>query len=345
MNRKNSSAIIKIPKFFKDKLKNKKIAQIYKKFEKSLNINENFIVAVSGGPDSLALAFLSKVYSIKNKVVSKFFIIDHKLRKDSTHEAKTVKKLLSKYSIKADILTWVGKKPSKNLQSIARNKRYELLFQQCDRLKIRNLLLGHHQEDLFENFFIRMLRGSGLKGLVSLDKKTKIENKYLIRPLLNHKKDNLTYISKKVFDFYVQDPSNDNNKFLRIKIRKLLRELQKNGLDEKKFSNTIKNLKYSNSVVDYYVNENLKKNSFFSQNTNKLILNKNFFQQPHEIIFRAMSESLKLIGKKYYSVRGKKLDKIIQDVGNIQSFRATLGGCIIQKVNQTVIISKEHQNI
>ena len=69
MNRKNLNAIIKIPKFFKEKLKNKKIAQIYKKFEKSLNINENFIVAVSGGPDSLALAFLSKVYSIKNKVV------------------------------------------------------------------------------------------------------------------------------------------------------------------------------------------------------------------------------------------------------------------------------------
>ena len=345
MNRKNSSAIIKIPKFFKDKLKNRKIAQIYKKFEKSLNINENFIVAVSGGPDSLALAFLSKVYSIKNKVVSKFFIVDHKLRNESTHEAKTVKKLLNKYSIKAEILTWKGKKPLKNLQSIARNKRYELLFNQCDKFKIQNLLLGHHQEDLIENFFMRMSRGSGLKGLVSLGKKTKIQNKNLIRPLLNQKKDDLILISKEVFDFYVQDPSNENDKFLRIRIRKLLNELQKNGLDEKKLLNTIKNLKYSDSVVNHYVNENLKKNSFFSQNNKKLILNKNFFQQPHEVIFRAMSVSLKLIGKKYYSVRGKKLDKIIQDIQNTESFRATLGGCIIQKVNQTVIICMEHQNI
>ena len=55
-----------------------------------------------------------------------------------------------------------------------------------------------------------------------------------------------------------------------------------------------------------------------------------------------MSESLKLIGKKYYSVRGKKLEKIIQDIQNTQLFRATLGGCIIQKVNQPnpVIITK-----
>ena len=93
MSLKNLSVKIKIPKLLKDKLNNKRINQIYKKFEKSLNIKENFIVSVSGGPDSLALAFLSKVYSIKNKLNIKFFIIDHKLRSESTLEAKTVKKV------------------------------------------------------------------------------------------------------------------------------------------------------------------------------------------------------------------------------------------------------------
>ena len=68
MSLKNLSAIIKIPKLLKDKLKNKKINSIYKKFERSLKINENFVVAVSGGPDSLALAFLAKIYSIKKKL-------------------------------------------------------------------------------------------------------------------------------------------------------------------------------------------------------------------------------------------------------------------------------------
>ena len=64
MSHKNLSVKIKIPKFFRDKLKDKKVNLIYKRFEKSLNINENFGVAVSGGPDSLALAFLAKTYSI-----------------------------------------------------------------------------------------------------------------------------------------------------------------------------------------------------------------------------------------------------------------------------------------
>ncbi|MDC3008502.1 tRNA lysidine(34) synthetase TilS, partial [Candidatus Pelagibacter sp.] len=68
MSLKNLSAKIKIPKVLKNKLNNKKIGQIYKKFVKAVNINENFIVAVSGGPDSLALAFLSKIYSIQKKL-------------------------------------------------------------------------------------------------------------------------------------------------------------------------------------------------------------------------------------------------------------------------------------
>ena len=342
MSLKNLSATIKIPKLFKDKLKNNRINQIYKRFEKSFNINENFGVAVSGGPDSLALAFLAKIYSIKRKLVPKFFIVDHKLRTESTKEAKVVKDLLKRILITPEILTWKGKKPSKNIQSLARIKRYELIYKQCDKYKIKNILIGHHQDDLFENFFIRLLRGSGLKGLISLDKENKIGDKNLLRPLLDQKKEDLVFLSKNVFNFYIQDPTNNDEKYQRIKIRKLIKELQKNGLDKNKFFKTIKNLKYSNKVVNFYVSENLKKNTFFSNRSNKLILNKIFFHQPYEVVFRALSESIKLIGKKYYSVRGKKLDKIIKDIENNQSFRATLGGCIIEKVNETVIISKEH---
>ena len=342
MSLKNLSATIKIPKLFKDKLKNNRINQIYKRFEKSFNIDENFGVAVSGGPDSLALAFLAKIYSIKRKLVPKFFIVDHKLRSESTKEAKVVKDLLKQILITPEILTWKGKKPSKNIQSLARKKRYELIYKRCDKYKINNILIGHHQDDLFENFFIRLLRGSGLKGLISLDKENKIGDKNLLRPLLDQKKEDLVFLSKNVFNFYIQDPTNNDEKYQRIKIRKLIKELQKNGLDKNKFFKTIKNLKYSNKVVNFYVSENLKKNTFFSNRSNKLILNKFFFYQPYEVIFRALSESIKLIGKKYYSARGKKLDKIIKDIENNQSFRATLGGCIIEKVNETVIISKEH---
>ncbi len=340
MSLKSLSVKIKIPKLLKEKLNNKKIQQIYKNFENFLNINQNFVVAVSGGADSLALAFLAKIYSIKKGLNPKFLIIDHKLRPESSKESKLVKSVLKRFFIHADILSWKGKKPTKNIQSLARKKRYELLFAYSDKFKINNILIGHHRDDLFENFFIRMLRGSGLNGLVSLNIKSKISNKHLLRPLLNQNKDDLEYISKKVFNFYVNDPTNKDEKYLRIRIRKLIFDLQKNGLDKNKFLKTIKNLKDSNFVVDFYVKQNLLNNSFYHKN-NQLMLNKNFFQQPHEIIFRGFSESIKLIGRKYYSVRGKKLDRIIDAIKNDKFLKVTLGGCIIKKVNQTVIISKE----
>ena len=341
MSLKNLSVKTKIPKTLINKLNNKKIIQIYGNFEKSLSIDDNFIVAVSGGPDSLALAFLAKIYSIRKRLTAKFLIIDHKLREESTEEALKVKKTLKKYSINSEILTWKGKKPTSNVQSIARNERYRLLFQKSKKLKVNNILLGHHQDDLFENFFIRILRGSGLKGLISFKKKTKIENKILLRPLLNSKKEDLIYISKKVFNFYITDPSNENDKYLRIKVRKMINELQKNGLDKKKFNKTIDNLKKSNEVISFYVNENLSNNSFFSKKHNRLILNKNFFLQPYEVIFRSLTELLRFVSKKYYPVRGKKLENIIKNIENNGFSKATLGGCIIEKVNQTVLISKE----
>ncbi len=164
----------------------------------------------------------------------------------------------------------------------------------------------------------------------------------MLRPLLDQKKEDLIFIAKKVFNFYVQDPTNKDEKYQRVRVRKLMEELKSDGLDKKKIFQTIKNLKYSNDVVNFYVNDNLQKNAFFSKKNNKLVLNNKFFQQPYEIIFRALSESIRLIGERYYSVRGRKLDKIVKQYEKNQSFRVTLGGCIIEKVNQTVIISKEY---
>ena len=342
MSLKNLNVINKIPKTLAIKLSNHRIKKVYKKFEKNLNISENFIVAVSGGPDSLALAFLAKIYSIKKRLVAKFLIVDHKLRPDSSKEAIKTQKILKTNYIDSKILTWVGRKPFKNIQSIARKKRYELLFSQSDKFKIKNILFGHNENDLFENFFIRMLRGSGLKGLISLDKKVEINGKNLLRPLINEKKEDLRFIAKKVFNFYVNDPSNEDKKYLRIQIRKLIKELKEKGLDQKKLGITIKNLKYSNNVVEHYVSKNLKKNTNFSLKRKKLIVKNDYFKQPFEIILRSLSESIKLVGQKGFPARGKKLEKIISNIKNRTFYKQTIGGCIIEKVNETIIISKEN---
>ena len=334
--------VIKIHKNLKSKISNKKIQKLFNTFEKDFNIQSRFVVAVSGGPDSLALAFLTKLYSVKYKINCRYFIVDHKLRRESTNEARKVKKILSKFNIKCEILTWYGKKPKKNIQSQARKKRYDLLFSKCKQLQISNLVIGHHLDDLFENFFIRMIRGSGLKGLTSLEKNSKFATINLIRPLLDFEKKDLEFISKYVFNFFVNDPSNKDTKFQRIKIRNIINAFKNNGLDKNKLFLTLKNLKKSNQALTFYIEQNKKLNSFLYKNNREIVLNKNFFNHPYEVVFRSLSDFLKIVGNKYNFARGKKIDFILNKIKKNTLKKETLAGCVIKKTNQTVIIRKEY---
>ncbi len=341
MSPKNLNASNKTHKFLLNQLKDKKTFKIYKKFEKNLKLNENFIVAVSGGSDSLALCFLSKIYSIKKYLKVKFLHVDHKLRNNSTKEAKFVKLLLKKLSTNLEVLTWFGKKPKSNIQSIARAKRYELMIKKAKKLKINNILLGHHKDDLIENFFIRILRGSGLNGMVSFDQKTNLQNINLIRPLLKFSKKNLEYITKNVFKNYVEDPSNKNDDFKRVKIRNFIKNLELEGLDKDKFDLTINNLRFANESIKYSVEKNIKDNATILNINKFVILNKNFFYQPEEVVFRSLTKVINIVGKNYYPARGKKIDKLVDQIKNENAFKTTLGNCIIKKTNNTTIVSKE----
>jgi len=344
MNLKNLSVQNKKHKIILSYLDKKKISKIYNEFSLSLKAKENLAVAVSGGPDSMALAYLTKCYSIKNKIKVKYYIVNHMLRKEASLEAETVKKTLKKIDIQCIILNWTGKKPSKNIQATARDKRYSLLANECKKNDIKHLLLGHHLNDLFENFLIRIVRGSGLNGLISLSKNTKYGDQDLtiIRPLLNLEKKDLLYVSNEVFSFFVKDPSNINEDYKRTRIRNLLHSLEKEGLDLKKLKLTINNLKDSDKSIKFYVDRNLEKNVVFLKRKNIYILSYNFFDQSHEIIFRSLTKLIQKLGKKYYPVRGKSIIELIKGI-NAKSFsKITLGGCFIERVNETILISREN---
>ena len=343
MNLKNLSAQSKKHKKILSQLNQKKISKIYNEFSSSLKIKEDLAVAVSGGPDSLALAYLTKCYSLKNKIKVKYYLVNHMLRKEATLEAETVKKILKKIDIHCTILNWNGKKPSKNIQATARDKRYSLLANECKKNNIKYLLLGHHLNDLFENFLIRIVRGSGLNGLISFSKNTKYrdQNLNIIRPLLNLEKKDLLYISNEVFSFFVKDPSNINEDYKRTRIRNLLYSLEKEGLDIKKLKLTINNLKDSDKSIKFYVDRNLKKNVVFLKRKNTYILSYNFFDQSHEIIFRSLTKLIQKLGGKYYPVRGKSINELIKGINKKTFTKVTLGGCFIERINETILISQE----
>ena len=268
------------------------------------------------------------------------------LRKEASSEAEIVKKVLKKIDIQCTILNWNGEKPLKSIQAKARDKRYSLLVNECKKNNIKYLLLGHHLNDLFENFLIRIVRGSGLNGLISFSKSTKYrdQNLNLIRPLLNLEKKDLLYISNEVFSFFVNDPSNINKDYKRTRIRNLLYSLEKEGLDTRKLKLTINNLKDSDESIKFYVDRNLKKNVVFLKRKNICILSYDFFDQAHEIIFRSLSSIIQRLGKKYYPVRGKSINELIERINKKSFTKVTLGSCFIERVNKTILISQENSN-
>ena len=233
------------------------------------------------------------------------------------------------------------------MQANARENRYELIFQKSLKNKVNLVLTAHQKNDLYENFFLRLLRGSGLKGLSSFQtNKTKIKknlNIYVVRPLLNLSKQDLSYITRNTFNFNIEDPSNENENFLRIKIRKLINELSLNGLTFEKFNLTLENLSESNRAIEFYVKKNISKNTRSLNKKKFIIINENFFDQPREVVFRSISELIHNIGNKKNFTRGKKILNLLNDITYSKNFKKkTLSGCIFEKVNKSIIISREN---
>ena len=177
------------------------LSKVFLNFKNKLDaLNRNsYVVAVSGGPDSLALVALSIAYTFFKKTKFYYILIDHNIRKNSNLEAKQVKSLLKKKSI--NLLIFQNKKKiSQNVQAKARDVRYKIISDYCKKNSIKFVLTAHNFEDQVETFLIRLSRGSGLKGLAAMSPLSKIDSQvYLYRPLLDTKKKFLKKISKNVF--------------------------------------------------------------------------------------------------------------------------------------------------
>ena len=325
--------------------KDTKIQKFYTKFKSAIFKNikkKDFALAVSGGADSLCLAYFAKVYSLEYKNKIHVLIVDHKLRKESQKEALKVKKILKKKYIRSKILTWKSKIPYKNIQKNARDIRYSLISNYCIKKKIKYLLTAHHEDDQIENFFIRLFRGSGLSGLSSMADKAKYNNQLkIIRPFLDLKKTDLKYVTLNYFKTYINDPSNKNEKFLRVRIRKYRKNMEREGLDTKKILKTVNNLLSANKAIIFYKNKALQKHvSFLSKN--KCLLNKQMFlEEAGEIIFKSFSDILSLISGTYYPPRSKKVINLINRIKEKKFSKSTLGGCIVEEKNNFILISKE----
>ena len=330
-------------------LEDKKINHIYFRFREKISSligKERFAIAVSGGSDSLALSVLAKLYSLENDNDFVSLIIDHKLRKESAEEAKQTYRSLTQKKIKAKILTYQGEKFSSNIQKKARDLRYDLFEKYCAKRKIKFLILAHHQDDLIENFYIRLIRGSGIKGLTSLQNIFEYnKNFYLLRPLLNLNKEELLSVTKKSYSSWTEDPSNKNDKFLRVRIRKMQTKLQKEGFDPKRIIKTIDNLNIAKDSLDFYIFKSEKKYLNFYKEGYVTLKSSIFNNEAQEVIFRVIIKAIHFVSGEYYPPRSDSLKSLMKNL-SAKSFKSsTLGGCLIEKNKNIISFYREGRNV
>ena len=339
MKRKNSNAVKPESTILQDN----QIFKIYNKLNLVLlrkNRVKSFVVAVSGGPDSMALAYLANLLAIKKKQKAFFVLVDHGIRKNSQKEALKVKKLLKQKGINLKILK-NKTKILKNIQKNARDVRYEILTNFCNKNRIKFLLTAHHIDDQVETFLIRLSRGSGIEGLSSMSEITILNKKIkLIRPFLDIKKIDLKKVANKAFKQTINDPSNTNKKFLRTNIRDLKNILEKKGLNFDQIVRSINNISSTKEAINFYVKQSLKKFVKFKKNETILDLIM-FKKEPQETKFKIINLIVKNISSSYYPPRSRKVLNLINRFNEKNSKKCTLGGCIFEKRKNLLHVTRE----
>ncbi len=199
-------------------------------------------VAVSGGADSMALGLLGDGWARARGGRVTALTVDHGLRPESGAEARRVKAWLGKRGIPQSVLRWTaageGGAPGANLQALARAARYRLLAGWCRKRHVLHLVLAHHLEDQAETFLLRLGRGSGVHGLAAMAAVTGIEGVRLLRPLLTVPKARLRANLQRRGQAWIEDPSNEDPAFARVRLRALMPAFAGVGMDAQRLAQT-----------------------------------------------------------------------------------------------------------
>ena len=206
-------------------------------------------VGVSGGPDSIALVYLINKWIKLKKGKLSALIFDHRIRSNSQQESYQVRDNLIDLNINAKILKTPKNKPIKKNMSQARSNRFKGLISFCHKNYIQHLFLGHHFDDNLETYLIRKINGSNFEGLGSMEEITYFKKIQILRPFIKINKNSILSFNKKNKLFFLNDPSNKDENYTRVKVRNFLHNNKYKKLTKYDFINLKKEIPYYKNMV------------------------------------------------------------------------------------------------
>lgn len=204
-------------------------------------------VAVSGGSDSLATLILAHEWAGLNGCSVHAVTVDHGLRAEAADEIAHVAQICARLGVSHDVLVWDGWDDTGNLQAAARHGRYWLMDLWSSDTATDVILLGHTADDLVETFLMRLARGSGVDGLSGM---AGVERQYM-RPLLGCTREDLRAELTARRLTWCDDPSNSDDKFDRVKARKMMGHLSELGLTRDRVLRTIHHMDSARTALQH----------------------------------------------------------------------------------------------
>ena len=210
------------------------------------------VLAVSGGPDSIALMWLAarwrRALSRGPQLIA--VTVDHGLRPEAAREARDVKSLARSLDLPHRTMRWAGTKPKTGVPAAARDARYRLLAQAARKCGATHILTAHTRDDQAETLLMRMLRGSGIAGLAAMARETEREGVRLARPLLDVSKSRLIATLNKAGIGFADDPTNRDSSFTRPRLRAIMPALAEEGGDSRSLARLAARLARANAAVE-----------------------------------------------------------------------------------------------
>jgi tRNA(Ile)-lysidine synthase len=315
------------------------------------------VLAVSGGADSTALLYLLARWRKRHKPSPKLHAvtIDHGLRPQSRSEASGVKRIAAQLGVVHRTMRWAGKKPLTGLQEKARAERYRLLLAAAHRAGARCVITAHTLDDQAETVLFRLARGSGLAGIGAMARvshagfhgpvmRSARGSPALVRPLLGVAKARLVATLHAAGIAHVEDPSNADPRFARVRWRKLAPVLAAEGLTAARLVQLARRVRRNEAAIEAVVTAAFDRLGWRPQAWTIAFDARGLRDVPAEIALRLIGRAASEVGDEGPVELGKleSLCEALADALDRSSprFRQTLAGAMVSLQRDRLIVER-----
>jgi len=309
----------------------------------TIRSSNKIAVAVSGGADSMCLTLLMAEWAKSKDLKTIALTVDHLLRPESTAEAEKVNYWMQQHGIEHYTLSWKKKAPPANLQDAARQARYKLLLEFCDQNQIQYLALAHNQDDQFETMMQRLAHQSGPSGLAGIPKARSTEHVTICRPLLNYSRSQIIETLHRFNQEWIEDPSNQNSKFTRIKIRQQQDRWSSYGLSKERVLILQQKLAQQRMLMENQVQDFFEQHMTSYPEGYALLNYEHLLRLDSHLLELTLIHLLKLVSGRIYPPRQENLKRAISQI--ILHKNSTIHSCIMQKWQGKLLICREAHNM